>query len=43
MKYLEKSFTVHPASEPNYRNNYDAIFGKKKPKHSTKKKAKTAK
>lgn len=37
-QYLSsKPFSVHPGAEPAYRENYDKVFGKKRPKHASKK------
>ncbi len=32
MKYLGSSFSVHPGENKAYRDNFDEVFGKKKPK-----------
>lgn len=29
MKYLDKSFSIHPGGNKKYRDNFDSIFGKK--------------
>lgn len=39
MNYLNKSFSVAMGLGEEGRKNYERIFGKKKPKHSTTKKA----
>lgn len=43
-QYLSsRPFSVHPGKEKNYRENYDAVFGKKRPKKKLKAKASKAK
>lgn len=37
MEYLKKSFTVAPGKAKAYRDNYDSVFGKKKPTISVRK------
>lgn len=40
MKYLQSQpFSVRPGENENYRNNWDAVFGKKKTKKAAPKKA----